>query len=388
MDQIKKLLELIKSPGLMAVLAILGFALAIYATWFYEKRPEITYEVLSNSKVLDVHTSVSKLDILYGGESLKSQNLELNLVVVRIKNTGSIDLSKNDFDDVEPLGLKIVNGRLLEEPSVSSSSRYLERNVKILRDNGGQLNIAPILFDVGEWIKMQLLVATPTGTSAIIQPSGKVSGIKSLLLSINIDNQSDVSFWKKVTEADSVWVHIVRFPVYLILGVFCFAAIVGTGLLLILAPIIYFSDRKDRVRNKKIAREYSFSRNLTIADQVVLEVFQNSGVGGVRHIGLFIKQAEYRNKILTSIKGLVDEKLRESILRYYLVIQAPFHIVDSGENALITFEEDGLIHINSDVNRALSDFKSYLCAKGEYKELESEEVAGEDLFWTSESDGD
>ena len=49
---------------------------------------------------------------------------------MRISNTGETDILQSHFDQTEPWGLQVVRGRLIEVRLISSTSTYLESNVK------------------------------------------------------------------------------------------------------------------------------------------------------------------------------------------------------------------------------------------------------------------
>ncbi len=366
MTLLNKLYGFMKSAEAMAILAVVGFGLTIYQTWFNEKHPAIVYEIVSNSKVLDVYTPVSKLDILYDGESLKNSNLELHLVVLEIKNTGATDITKKDFDEAEPFGLMVTRGRLLDAPSMSASSVYLERNVKISRTNPNHVQISPFLFDAGEWIKLQLLIAAPTGAAVDISPIGKISGISKIDLFVDMDQKSEEGFWDQVTKSNSIWVDLARMPVYAFGFVILLYCLIGVSFAMGFA-ISYFPELRNENKRKKTVKEYSFSRNLTIADQVVLEGFKNTGESAIYRFKFFAKRVSERNKIVSVIKDNVDEESLQKIIRLYDVETPEFISINSADNALVS-EQGHVIHINDNLFRAVADFEAYLCAKGELKE--------------------
>lgn len=360
-------LGICKSAEAMAILAILGFAISIYQTWFSDRHPIITYELLSNNKVLDVYTPVSKLDILYAGQSLKSNKLELSLLVVAIKNSGVVDVSKRDFDETAPLGLTITNGKLLEDPILTTSSNYLSEHVKVLKGTDSKITIEPFIFDSGEWIKLQLLIATPSGQQANIIPIGKILGIRQINLIRNSDQPKETSIWADTIKANYKWTHILRSIIYPIGAFISLIVLIFLTVLLGIA-ISYFPEQKQKHHREFIAKEYAFSRNLTIADQVILEKFKSSGISTIYDFRRFIRRASKHNEVVTAIRGRLDKETVAKILQSY---QAFLPELVPGTSSLVS-TEDEIIKISEDLVRAVNDFAVYLHAKGELQESTGE----------------
>ena len=152
-----------------------------YGTLFYEKRPGMAFEMLSNASVYDVHKNVGGLEISYAGENLRKAGQILRLLTFRIANTGQTNITKGDFDDTEPLGFQVQGGRILETPKISGSNDYLRRHLSRLALAGWTgKDQDPIIFEMGDFIEAQALVLAPEGTIPTINPMGKISGIKSM----------------------------------------------------------------------------------------------------------------------------------------------------------------------------------------------------------------
>jgi hypothetical protein len=56
------------------VLSVLFFLFGLYATFIYEKKPKLVFEILSEAPVYDLREDVSKLDILFEGEDIRKKN--------------------------------------------------------------------------------------------------------------------------------------------------------------------------------------------------------------------------------------------------------------------------------------------------------------------------
>src|SRR5690348_506807 len=107
------------------IVALLG----IYGTFFYERKPNLLFEVVSNASVIDVKETLSKLVITYDGTNLKQQDQNLFLTTIRIANRGSSDIVITSFDSSAPLGYGIKSGTILESPTIIADE-YLKNNVR------------------------------------------------------------------------------------------------------------------------------------------------------------------------------------------------------------------------------------------------------------------
>jgi hypothetical protein len=142
--------RVLTSRELNLLIGIAGVLIGIYGIWFYHPRPALVFDTLSDTKVLDVHAPLGKLDIVYGGESLKATNRELRLIVIRISNSGSADIGKGSFDADNPLGLRVSSGTVLEPPTLSASTEYLRRNARLLSSGADSVFFKPVILESGE----------------------------------------------------------------------------------------------------------------------------------------------------------------------------------------------------------------------------------------------
>ena len=153
--------------------------LTIYAGFFYERRPDLVFEIISNSNVLDVRESLSKLAIIYDGRSLKAQNQNLYLLTVRIANRGTADILKNHFDDSEPLGFQISTGAILEPPSIVADE-YLKRNTKALVKDARTVTFSPVILNSGDYFDVKTLLLVTGTEPPLVLPLGKIAGVRAI----------------------------------------------------------------------------------------------------------------------------------------------------------------------------------------------------------------
>lgn len=357
MQLLTKFWGLIKSPGTMAILTIVGFAFGIWGTLFYEKRHALAFEVISNASVYDVRENLNNLQIFYAGQNLRAEKKTLRLISLRIVNSGETHISKVDYDEAEPLGFSVKNGNILETPKFIGSNSYLNRHIKPTLVNANEVRIAPVILDAGEYIEVQTLVLTPEGIIPQISPLGKISGIKNIEVLEPFQAKSEVGIWSQIWDANSVWIHVARAPVYGIFAILLIALFVGF-LGLVAMPLQGITDsRKKRLREAKIS-ERRLGRPLTVADQFVSEEYKNNGEQNFGRWHQTIEYISLREKFITSVEGRLDEETVKRILKTSWPIR---------RNILAQLESSNLVHrdgpkilVEPDLVRALNEFAEFL----------------------------
>ena len=92
------------------VLAAMFGSIAIYTEFVRDTSPVVKYEILSNTKILDVKEDVSGLSIVYKAEDIRKAHKTLSVLTVRIGNEGRSPILKTYYDSASPLGLGINSG--------------------------------------------------------------------------------------------------------------------------------------------------------------------------------------------------------------------------------------------------------------------------------------
>ncbi|MFJ2988354.1 hypothetical protein ACIPF8_10835 [Collimonas sp. NPDC087041] len=349
---LKKMWVLIKSPGLMAIVALLGFGFGIYGTFFYEKRPGLTLDVASNSTVFDVHTNVSKLDISYSGEDLRKSNETLRVITLSVVNSGKTDIVKRDYDDAEPLGFYVKGGKILEVSRISGSNDYLKRNLQVFLNKKNEVSIAPIILESGEFIDVQVLVLAPINASIGVSPLGKIAGIRQIAVVEPNQNGNERPIWQRVTNADSFWIHFLRAPLYFILFLFesiCVALII----VVIITPILNISTYfKRRHRNSEIS-SYSTGRTLSNDDRLILDYYRKNGKGGLIHLSFLLDRLFERNSLIEKLENCIEKTEIKNILAnlYGVSSREIFALV----NTQVLVEQDLKIMPAANFSRSLND---------------------------------
>lgn len=349
--------EFIKSPGPMALIAIVSLIFGIYATWFYEKRPALTFEVISNSNVYDIHENLGKLDVIYSGKSLRANKQVLRLINFRIINSGQTSFTKNDFDDTDTLGFAIDKGTILETPAFIGSTDYLQTHTKPTLVDSTEIRFAPLIIDAGEFIEVHALVSANEGAEPTVRPLGKLAGVKKMQVNEPSRPANQRSFWNQIVDANSIWVQVARVPVYVVFGMLMLV-LFAFSLILLVVPFESFTNYKNKLSRVAKMNVYSQGKSLSPADRHVIEKYLNEGDVGIRRLIRIQDRISIRNYLVSVIGDKTDEGVLEKILKstFPLSLGSIDHLEAEGllkKNGLVLTLED-------DFTRAVKELAQFI----------------------------
>ncbi len=157
---------------------IVGIPATMFGLWFayfvYRRQKNtksLTYEVLSNYRLITVDSKYrSQFKILFKNDEVEN----VNLFVIRIKNTGNIPIEKKDFDKpikIEFMGdSRIIFGEILEQsPNNLGIEFIVGKNL---------LEVSPCLINQDDSFSIQILVNSNKVEFLI---DGRISGIKKII---------------------------------------------------------------------------------------------------------------------------------------------------------------------------------------------------------------
>ena len=144
---------------------------------FYTPQPEISYTILSDSNVVDLHKPLKDLKILFQDEDIQKNNMNLKIYSLKISNSGKKNILETHYASDGNWGIKIADGRIIESRLVESNSDYLKSNLnpKIVDDK--TINFKKVIFDKNDYFTLEVLVLHPRDSDINLIPFGKISGI-------------------------------------------------------------------------------------------------------------------------------------------------------------------------------------------------------------------
>ncbi len=144
---------------------------------FYTPQPEITYTILSDSNVVDLHKPLKDLKILFQDEDIQEKNMNLKIYSLKISNSGTINILETRYASDENWGIKITEGRIIESRLVESNSDYLKSNLNIKIVDDKTINFKKVIFDKNDYFTLEVLVLHSRDSDINLIPFGKISGV-------------------------------------------------------------------------------------------------------------------------------------------------------------------------------------------------------------------
>lgn len=244
----KKLLKIF-----LAFVSAVGFVsgvITIYSVLLIEKKVNLTFELVSRTNVLDVKENVSNLDIIYDGKSLQEKETVLQIIVLKVVNYGNQEILPIYYDEKDPIGFEIINGKILERPTlISFSNNYIKRNTSPSLVNENKVLLNKLILEPGEYYSLKLLIMTDRKADLQLSTFGKIAGQKEIQLS-NYENKAKETFLNRVLDGQ-FYLHVTRLFFYIII-------ILSAVLLTALAIVIFvsFKQKISSVKREKIVKAY------------------------------------------------------------------------------------------------------------------------------------
>ena len=275
------------------VLAIVFGGLTVYAEFIRDRRPDLKFEVVSNTSVLDVREELGKLEIFYDGLDIMKSKQSLRVVVVRVVNPGETDILMGHYDERVPLGFTVSNGELLRVELLEASNGYLMSNMRVLFTDDLQSVFAPVIIESKEFFTFKALILHSQGEPPVLSPQGKIAGIRTISLSEQISAENDQSYWHLVFSG-GVLVQASRLISYFF----------GLILLLfaIISPIVYVSGKFTRRKRAKHIKHFRRVTGIELQDKDEF-IFSEYMDNGHRHVKAM--SSLLTNK--TKLKEVLDE---------------------------------------------------------------------------------
>ena len=216
------------------ILAAFFGTIAVYTEFIRDKSPAVKYEILSNTKILDVKEDVTGLSIIYNNEDIRKGRKTLTVLIVKISNEGRSPILKTYYDSASPLGSSISSGEIITAEVISATTDYLRQNAGISVRDHANIQFSQMIIEPNESFTTKLLILNPEQSALTIFPKGKIAGVKKFLIADRQSEQAKETFIMKVVSG-SVWIQVVRTLMYV-------AAFILL-LIVVIAPSLYFSRR-------------------------------------------------------------------------------------------------------------------------------------------------
>lgn len=361
---ITKILDKRISKLFLFTIAVIGFIVTIYGTFFQNEIVQVQYVITSNSNVLDINTEISTVDILYDSISLKRSNQNLRIYNVKIINNGDTDILKSFYDDNVPLGIYIKNGVFADKPEIlRSSSSYIKKYLKTSQKNNNKIEFSKVILEKDEYFIVKLLVLHKNSEQPQLIPIGKIAGLKHIEL-INSSELKDEEPFIVEAFSGTLWIQLVRLIFYFVFMFLFFIIYLWSSE--IINDIRKSRKRKKIINNFKGNKDYEYN----YLDDAIFEMYKEDGGVNFLQMRELITDEEQLNKCYK--KGL--ERVNKNIeLIHYQNLSLPFNDIDHDFSLIKLMINKGILNKENDsivVNQQMRDklliFIKYLLESGEF----------------------
>ena len=184
------------------VVGLLGVALTYIA--LKEPDPRVTFETIGDTNVLDLRRPLHDLSILFRGQNIQEQNLNLRIMTINVVNSGAVNILPSHYDPDDAWGMRFRDSEVIEARLVDTSSEYLRSKVVPQRLGVDTISFPKVIFEKDAFfargpgaaeadrgdrpVKLKYCYFTPGGgvalssgdASPIISSVGKIAGIDNI----------------------------------------------------------------------------------------------------------------------------------------------------------------------------------------------------------------
>jgi len=178
--------------------------------------PHVSFKVVRESNVLDLHQSVLDLTISYRGEDIKKKNKNLRIITVRVENDGDTDIRQGDYDHNQLWGIRLLDADIVEQPQiVDSNSQYIRNNVSPNAnvDKSNVITFNKIIMERGKYFIIEFQVLHDLARRPQMEALGKITGIDTIPIIAADPEANQPGLWRKVFWGDAT-VQVVRAVVF------------------------------------------------------------------------------------------------------------------------------------------------------------------------------
>lgn len=351
----------------IALVGLISAILGIYTFFVQDKVLQVDYEIIANTNVLDINANITKLDITYGGSSLKTTNQSLRIINLRVRNTGNESVLKSFYDNNDPLGVLVTKGRIIEKPElVGATSDYIKRNLVVKFDSTGRLSFSDIILEPNDFYTLKLLILYPSGQNPEVRPTGKVAGVKNIpVVSLAQGTKTEKSFWE-ITFGGSIYSQLLRALAYTFV-------VIGLIVLIVVSSesISEYREKQKRIRivnDFKSEKSYDYNR----MDDAIFTRFKNDGTESLLRYHNLSKDEnrlnQKYNNWINKLKRNVEDEIKENeISSKELLLNETFFsrrsewtIINEMINDGLAIKDKDKLVVNQPMKRSLGQFIEYL----------------------------
>ena len=273
----------IRDLSLSAGLAfgVVGVILTVASIYLTLREPEarVTFKIISATDVLDLRRSLDDLRIEFRGQDLQEQDLNLKVVKISVENSGETHIRAGDYSDAD-WGIRVIDGQVIEAKVDRSDAADLISTSDLRYVGSETIGFPKIVFDKGDAFAVELLVLHANEVEPVVEPIGKIAGVKSFDLDPPPLPGTEVGFVRK-TFGGSVRILAVRSGAYFVGSIIVLSVII----LGIAAGAFAFDNVKKRRRRKQATQSLAIKAiDKVSVRESLIELYVLRGITGLRRL--------------------------------------------------------------------------------------------------------
>ena len=235
--------------AIVAVASLLVGTLGATLTYLAQQQPEpgVAFETIGETNVLDLRRPLQDLDIVFRGQNVQEQNLNLRILTISVANVGDVDILPSHYDQDDDWGMEFTNGKVIEVRLVDANSDYLRSKIVPQHIGAETVTFPKVIFEKDAFFIVEVLLLHSKNDSPSFSSIGKIAGIDKVTVLTRSLGRQDVSFAKELFQG-SIFIQLTRAIIYFV------------GSLLILLGIVFaligigegFNKLKSRRRRRRI----------------------------------------------------------------------------------------------------------------------------------------
>ena len=256
--------------------------LSVVLAYLALKQPEpgLTFETVGDTNVLDVRRPLQDLSIVFRGQEVQEQNLNLRIITINVINSGQLDILPSHYDQEDDWGVRFQDGEVVEARLVDTNSDYLRSRVIPQRLGVDTVAFPKVIFEKDAFFAVEVLLLHPKSVSPSVSSIGKIAGIDEITVLTRPLAREEVSFIRELFQG-SPFIQVVRAIVYLggsLLG------IVVTVLGLVLVTEVVGNLRAKRRRRRILQSGTIHQIHQDEVRNLLVRRYELNGIAGLREL--------------------------------------------------------------------------------------------------------
>jgi hypothetical protein len=278
------------------VLAAIFGAVTIYIEFVRDNRPNLRFEIVSDTSVLDVREPLGDLQIIYSGVDIQKSRQALRVMVVRVHNAGLEDILRGHYDERSPFGFVVQDGSLLRVELLTASNPYLQANVGAKPLDATSAVFNPVIIESQESFTFKCLILHSDSLAPSVRPLGKIAGVRQITVDVPaVDTQP--SFLSRAF-AGTIFVQLAR------LGGYLFAFLLLGASIAIGSETISSAVTRRRRRRDVLGYKAVTTRRLSQRDEFIFDWHLKHGLGPLRSLALLAESPSRLNRRMVRFEEL------------------------------------------------------------------------------------